>query len=165
PVCGSAKPERTHSRTSSRLMCAVGIRRWSAQYLATLVLPAPAGPMSRTAMAVPDGPGAAVCGAAGTATGPPGGSGTRPVVAGGGPTDACRGRAARGRAGARDSPAAGAGRARGRDPGALPGGAPGGVRPVTSRRPVRAPADGAAAAVNPLRAASGATPSRTGDGR
>lgn len=43
PVWGSAKPERTHSRTSSRLMCAVGTRRWSAQYLATLVLPAPAG--------------------------------------------------------------------------------------------------------------------------
>src|SRR5690606_37633264 len=41
---------------------------------------------------------------------------------------------------------------------------PGGVRPVTSRWPVPAPADGAAAAENPLHAASGATPSRTGVG-
>ena len=31
PDCGSAKPERTHSRTSSRLMWAVGTRRRSAQ--------------------------------------------------------------------------------------------------------------------------------------
>ena len=59
PDCGSAKPERTHSRTSSRLMCAVGTRRWSAQYLATLVLPAPAGPMSRTASVVDVGVGRA----------------------------------------------------------------------------------------------------------
>src|SRR5919202_1274230 len=50
----------------------------------------------------------------------------------------------------------------GRTPGARPGAAgPGGVRPVTSRPPVRAPAGGAAAAENPLRAASGATPART----
>lgn len=86
PVWGSAKPERTHSRTSSRLMCAVGTRRWSAQYLATLVLPAPAGPMSSTARVVVVGSGAAAVagGTLGTATGPPGGSGTWPVVSGAG---------------------------------------------------------------------------------
>lgn len=90
PVWGSAKPERTHSRTSSRLMCAVGTRRWSAQYLATLVLPAPAGPMSSTARVAEVGSGAAAVawGTLGTATGPPGGSGTCPVVSGGGGTGA-----------------------------------------------------------------------------
>ncbi len=84
PVWGSAKPERTHSRTSSRLMCAVGTRRWSAQYLATLVLPAPAGPMSSTARVVVVGSGAAAAagGTLGTATGAPGGNGTWPVVSG-----------------------------------------------------------------------------------
>ncbi|CAM5616569.1 hypothetical protein STENM223S_07125 [Streptomyces tendae] len=134
PVCGSAKPERTHSRTSSRLMCAVGTRRWSAQYLATLVLPAPAGPMSSTAsVARRSGRGAAAVagGTLGTPTGPPGGSVS---MAGG-----VRRRAAWRRAGARPgrrglpgSPAAG--RARGRGPGG--GGGPGRLRGrVTSRRP------------------------------
>ncbi len=54
PGCGLAKPDLTHSRTSSRLMCAVGTRRLSAHSRATVVLPAPAGPMSSTATAVRD---------------------------------------------------------------------------------------------------------------
>ncbi|CAM5355232.1 hypothetical protein SGRIM128S_04876 [Streptomyces griseomycini] len=53
------------------------------QYVAALVFPAPAGPMSSTAMVVPAGSGGtAAWGALGTATGPPGGSGTWPVVSG-----------------------------------------------------------------------------------
>ncbi len=50
PAWGSAKPDRTHSRTSSRLMCAVGTPRWSAQCRAMVVLPAPAAPISSTAI-------------------------------------------------------------------------------------------------------------------
>ncbi|GAA2765974.1 hypothetical protein GCM10010103_50150 [Streptomyces paradoxus] len=48
-------------------------------------MPAPAGPMSSTASVVPAGSGAAAAGGAvGMATGPPGGSGTWPVVSGAG---------------------------------------------------------------------------------
>lgn len=57
-------------------MWAVGTRRWSAQYLATLVLPAPAGPISRTARVVVVGSGATGAGGTlGMPTGPPGGNG------------------------------------------------------------------------------------------
>ena len=141
PDCGSAKPERTHSRTSSRLMWAVGTRRWSAQYLATLVLPAPAGPMSSTARVVPRGSERGGGRGAGQATGPPGGSGTWPVVSGTGPRARCCGGAGCGRCRGR---VAGPGRRAGepggrrrRGAGAAAGrarvGVPGGVRPATSR--------------------------------
>ncbi len=81
PAWGSAKPDRTHSRTSSRLMCAVGTRRVSAQWRATLVLPAPAGPMSSTATAASAASGAAVSvGGLGSGTGAAGGSCTWPVM-------------------------------------------------------------------------------------
>ncbi|GAA2517061.1 hypothetical protein GCM10010276_77920 [Streptomyces longisporus] len=60
--------------------------------MATLVLPAPAGPMSSTARVVAVGSGALVAGGAlGMATGPPGGSGTWPVVSGAGGAGACCG--------------------------------------------------------------------------
>lgn len=220
PDCGSAKPEQTHSRTSSRLMCAVGTARRAAQCRATVVLPAPAGPISRTASVAAPVPLSAGCGT-GSGTGPPGGSWTCPVESGGGGAGGpAAGRAPAGSAGGRwtgrtaagpaggavrragavrpagaygDAGADGARRAEGAR-GARPAGHRTAPRPVRAvargaregrcavrravagpgagsrtptrpcpARPRRAPNHGEAAAAPPLRAASGATPSRTSD--